>query len=177
VRLFILDDDGDTDVRCDDLMSHLFQDIYEQLSRTGSDTVRLLKELNDAMRCDEKVVIRAVQAKIWDVGYDCDWNKEFGFSWAWGVDDRIYAGADDQLEISFHLESGSLLDQKHCELSLKVRRSSDREILDKSRYFPSQDETCWLRAALKLYREVKKWENHPREPEDGSEEEEHDEGV
>jgi hypothetical protein len=174
VRLKILDDDGDTDVTCDDLMSHLFQGIYDHLFLTGSDTVRLLNELNDAIGCEDKVAINAVEANLFDVGYDCDWDEKFGFSWAWGVGDNIYAGAEDQLEISFNLECW--MDQKHCKLYLEVRRCSDREILDKSAYPLTQDETCWLRAALMLYRDVKKWENHPREPEDGSDQEEYDEG-
>jgi hypothetical protein len=174
VRLCILDDDGHADIRGDDLMSHLFQDIYEHLSQKGSQMVRLLIELNEAVRSDEKVAITALEQKIYEVGYDCDWNKEWDASWAWDVSDYICTGAEFQLQISFHLWMGK---DNFCELSLEVRRCSDNEILDKSLYHPKRDgyQSSWLRAASKLYRDVKKWENHPREEADGSDDEEHDE--
>lgn len=59
LRLCILDDDGEgTDIRGDDLMSHVFRDIYEHLSEKGSKMARLLQKLNEAVRYDEKNVIK-----------------------------------------------------------------------------------------------------------------------
>jgi len=172
VRLCILDDDGHADIRGDDLMSHLFQDIYEHLSQKGSQMVRLLIELNEAVRSDEKVAITALEQKIYEVGYDCDWNKEWDASWAWDVSDYIHTGEEDQLQISFHL----WMEAETCKVSLEVHRSSDHDLLDN---FAScicyVGQSSWLRDALELYRDVKKWENHPREEADGSDDEEHDE--
>ena len=53
-----------------------------------------------------------------------------------------------------------------------VGRCCDSDALDKSVYCPKRDETSWLRAALKFYRDVKKWENHARE-QDAFDDEQH----
>jgi hypothetical protein len=175
-RLCVSDDDGDTDItgRGDDLMSHLFQDIYEHLSKKGSKMVELLQELNWAVRDEDNVAIEALHDKIFCNGYDCMSDKkddsDYLASWAWG--EYIYTGEEDQLQISFHL----WMEAETCKVSLEVHRSSDHDLLDN---FAScicyVGQSSWLRDALELYRDVKKWENHPREEADGSDDEEHDE--
>lgn len=173
VCLCILDDDGDSHVRGDDLMSPLFQDIYEHFFKNGSKMVELLQELNWALRDEDNVAIKALHNKFfYKFGYDYDWNKDWRASWAWDVSDYIYTGAEGQLNISFHL----WMESKTCELSLEVCRSSDHELLDNvARCTCYAGQSSWLRDALDLYRDVKKWENHPREEADGPDDEEHDE--
>ena len=174
VRLCILDgDEGYTHVRGDVLMSHLFQDIYEHLCKNGSKMVELLQELNWAVRDEDNAAITTLKHECWyKFGYDCDWNEDWSASWAWDVSDYIYTGAESQLEISFHL----WMEDKICDISLEVRRSSDNDLLDNSaRCKCYVGQSSWLRDALDLYCDVKKWENHPREEADGPDDEEHDE--
>jgi hypothetical protein len=83
-------------------MSHVFRDIYEHLSEKGSKMATLLQKLNEAVRCDEKNVIKELERTILHVGYVCDWNKEWEASWAWDVSNYIYTGAEGKLEILFH---------------------------------------------------------------------------
>ena len=186
LRLSFLDDDGYTDIGGDDLMSHVLSDIYKHLSElndaNGSKMEKLLQELGDAVRNDENIAIRALrndrniainalEAKIFRVGYDCDWCKEWDAVWAWGVSDYIYTGAESQLEISFHFWT----EKAKTRLFLEVNRCSDRELLDRCAGCMYDDgQSSLLSTALKLYRDVKKWENHSWEPADGSDDEEHD---
>ena len=77
--------------------------------------MRLLQELNEAVRYDDAVAVKALEEKcFYDAGYDCDWCKEWSASWAWDVSNYICTGAEDQLQISFHLWMG---EDKRCDLS------------------------------------------------------------
>ena len=53
----------------------------------------------------------------------------------------------------------------------------DSDALDESVYCPKRDETSWLRAALKFYRDVKKWENRAREPDAFDDEQHNDDDL
>ena len=154
------------------LRSALFRDILLTLSRDGAAMTALLKRhvvarLGGATRDGVRDLGNEALDKY---GYDTDHDAFARASFAWGCDNPISAGVNDQLELEMRVCLWQSADKAYCEFSLDVKRCSNGYLLDRSvRITGDENTTDWWLEAATLYLDLQKYELWPIEEDDDSE--------
>jgi hypothetical protein len=107
-------------------------------------------------------------------GYDVDTDAYAGAAFAWSIDGDIITGSSGQLQVSVHV----WLDQDGSgNVTAEVHRCSNRDLLWRGAGFhgnlvrtcPGMAPLPWTEIARTLYNGLAPFEERPREPEDGDE--------